>query len=174
MSRRSNGQGHTYKVGSSYRTVIHHNGHIVTAMAATVQESRKRAKEKLEKLPTVSTGKSALPQSKIALGTYLLTWLEEEHKHQIAHSTWKRYRALATHHIVPVIGQIPLRKIVPSDIQLVLSLGEISRGRWVNAWYWLPKNKRNHRAPCYLRPGLGKYLKNPNVRTILKHLNHNL
>jgi len=121
MSRRSNGQGHTYKVGSSYRTVIHHNGHIVTAMAATVQESRKRAKEKLEKLPKATTGKNALPQSKIALGTYLLTWLEEEHKHQIAHSTWKRYRALATHHIVPVIGQIPLRKIVPSDIQLVLT-----------------------------------------------------
>lgn len=121
MSRRSNGQGHTYKVGISYRTVIQHNGHIVTAMAATVQESRKRAKEKLEKLPKATTGKSALPQSKIALGTYLLTWLEEEHKHQIAHSTWKRYRALATHHIVPVIGQIPLRKIVPSDIQLVLT-----------------------------------------------------
>jgi integrase len=122
MSRRSNGQGHTYKVGSSYRTVIHHNGHIVTAMAATVQESRKRAKEKLEKLPKATSGKSALPQSKIALGTYLMTWLEEEHKHRIAHSTWKRYRALATHHIVPVIGQIPLRKIVPSDIQSVLNV----------------------------------------------------
>lgn len=133
MSRRSNGQGHTYKVGSSYRTVIHHNGHIVTAMAASVQESRKRAKEKLEKLPKATTRKSALPQSKIALGTYLMTWLEEEHKHQIAHSTWKRYRALATHHIVPVIGQIPLRKIVPSDIQSVLNVmreaGQSSRSQ---------------------------------------------
>lgn len=121
MSRRSNGQGHTYKVKNSYRTVIHYNGHVVTAMAATTQESRKLAKEKLEKLPKVTGTKSALPQSKIALGEYLLTWLVEEHKHQIAHSTWKRYRALATHHIVPVIGQIPLRKIVPSDIQLVLT-----------------------------------------------------
>jgi integrase len=121
MSRRSNGQGHTYKVGNSYRTVIHYNGHIVTAMAATTQESRKRAKEKLEKLPKLVTSKGSLPQSKIALGKYLLEWLEEEHKHQIAHSTWKRYRALAVHHIVPVIGQIPLRKIIPSDIQLVLT-----------------------------------------------------
>lgn len=121
MSRRSNGQGHTYKVKNSYRTVIHYNGHVVTAMAATAQESRRRAKEKLEILPKAVTGKSALPQSKIALGTYLLTWLEEEHKHQIAHSTWKRYRALAIHHIVPVIGQIPLRKIVPTDVQLVLT-----------------------------------------------------
>jgi integrase len=121
MSRRSNGQGHTYKVGNSYRTVIHYNGHVVTAMAATTQESRKLAKEKLEKLPKNLTSKSALPQSKIALAEYLISWLDDAHKHQIAHSTWKRYRALAVHHIIPVIGQIPLRKIVPSDIQLVLT-----------------------------------------------------
>ncbi len=121
MSRRSNGQGHTYKVGKSYRTVINYNGHVVTAMAPTTQESRKRAKEKLEKLPKSVTSKSALPQSKIALSDYLISWLDETHKHQIAHSTWKRYRALAVHHIIPVIGQIPLRKIVPSDIQFVLT-----------------------------------------------------
>jgi len=121
MSRRSNGQGHTYKVGKSYRTVIHYNGHVVTAMAPTTQESRKRAKDKLEKLPKSVTSKNALPQSKIALSDYLISWLDETHKYQIAHSTWKRYRALAVHHINPVIGRIALRKIVPSDIQLVLT-----------------------------------------------------
>ena len=122
MSRRSNGQGHTYKVGSSYRTVIHQNGHVVTAMAATVQESRKLAKEKVEKLPKSLSSKNALPQSKIALSKYLIEWLDGSHKHQIAHSTWKRYRALSVHHIIPVIGHIPLRKIVPSDIQAVLTV----------------------------------------------------
>jgi integrase len=90
-------------------------------MAPTTQESRKRAKEKLEKLPKSVTSKNALPQSKIALSHYLLTWLDETHKHQIAHSTWKRYRTLAVHHINPVIGKIALRKLVPSDIQLVLT-----------------------------------------------------
>jgi integrase len=122
MSRRSNGQGHTYKVGNSYRTVIHQNGHVVTAMATSTQESRKLAKEKLEKLPKSLSSKSALPQSKVYLGTYLIEWLDNEHQHQIAHSTWKRYRALSIHHIIPVIGQIPLRKIVPSDIQSVLTV----------------------------------------------------
>ena len=48
MSRKSNGQGHTYKVGGSYRTVIRHNGASITAMAKTNQESRKKAKAKLE------------------------------------------------------------------------------------------------------------------------------
>lgn len=122
MARKANGQGYTYKVGKSYRTVIRRGDQSVTAMAPTAQLSRQRAKEKIEKLPKLLGNKNALPQSKIALGVYLLTWLEEEHKHQIAHSTWKRYRALATHHIVPVIGQIPLRKIVPSDIQNVLNV----------------------------------------------------
>lgn len=122
MARRSNGQGHTYKVGNSYRTVIHQNGHVVTAMAATTQESRKLAKEKLEKLPKSLSSKSALPQSKVPFGKYLIEWLDSEHKHQIAHSTWKRYRALSIHHIIPVIGQIPLRKLVPSDIQSVLTV----------------------------------------------------
>lgn len=122
MSRRSNGQGHTYKVKNSYRTVIHYNGHVVTAMATTVQESRKLAKEKLQKLPKVTGTKNSLPQSKIDLGDYLISWLDDAHKHQIAHSTWKRYRVLAVHHIIPVVGKIQLRKIVPSDIQSVLSV----------------------------------------------------
>ena len=121
MSRKANGQGYTYKVGKSYRTVIRRGDQSVTALAPTAQLSRQRAKEKIETLPKLLGNKNSLPQSKIALGSYLLEWLEEEHKHQIAHSTWKRYRALAVHHIVPVIGQIPLRKIIPSDIQLVLT-----------------------------------------------------
>lgn len=121
MSRRSNGQGHTYKVGNSYRTVIHCNGHVVTAMAASLQESRKRAKEKLERIPQGKVGSSALPLSRMTLGKFLLDWLENEHQHNIAHSTYKRYRALAIHHIVPIIGQIQIRKILPADITSVLS-----------------------------------------------------
>ena len=45
-SRKPNGQGHTYKNGLSYRTVIQHNGHTVTASAKTIQESKRLAKEK--------------------------------------------------------------------------------------------------------------------------------
>lgn len=121
MSRRSNGQGHTYKLGNSYRTVIHHGGHVVTAMAATTQESRKLAKEKLEKLPQMQGANSALPVSRSSLGQYLIEWLEGEHRHNIAHSTFKRYRALAIHHILPIIGEIQLRKVLAGDISAVLT-----------------------------------------------------
>lgn len=121
MSRRSNGQGHTYKVGNSYRTVIHCNGHVVTAMAASLQESRRRAKEKLERIPQGKVGSSAQPLSKMTLGKFLLDWLENEHQHRIAHSTYKRYRALAIHHIDPIIGEIQIRKVLPTHITSVLS-----------------------------------------------------
>jgi len=33
MARKANGQGHTYKVGNSYRTVIRLGDHTITAMA---------------------------------------------------------------------------------------------------------------------------------------------
>ena len=121
MSRRSNGQGHTYKVGNSYRTVIHCNGHVVTAMAGSLQESRRRAKEKLERFPQGKVSDNALPFSKMTLGKFLLDWLENEHQHRIAHSTYKRYRALTIHHIDPIIGQIQIRKVLPTDITSVLS-----------------------------------------------------
>ena len=121
MSRRSNGQGHTYKVKNSYRTVIHHNGHIVTAMAATTQESRRLAKEKLERLPKATGATHTSAQSKLALSEFLIYWLDQTHKHQIAHSTWRRYRALAVHHINPVIGSIPLKKITPLQISKVIA-----------------------------------------------------
>ena len=38
-TRKSNGQGHTYKVGKSWKTVITSQGRTVTATAKTQQES---------------------------------------------------------------------------------------------------------------------------------------
>ena len=47
MAKKANGQGYTYKVGNSYRTVIRNGDHSITAMAKNAQDSRKLAKEKL-------------------------------------------------------------------------------------------------------------------------------
>ena len=121
MARKANGQGHTYKVGNSYRTVIRCGDHSITAMAATAQDSRKKAKLKLESMPNILAKRSALPAARLTIGTFLLSWLEEEHKHDIAHSTYKRYRALLVHHIEPVIGNLELQKTTPSDISKVIS-----------------------------------------------------
>jgi integrase len=120
VARKANGQGHTYKVGNSYRTVIRKGDHRITAMASTVQESRKRAKEKLDLLPNILS-KNSLPVARMGFADYLLQWLEEEHKHNIAHSTYKRYLALAKFHINPSIGDIELQKLTSNDITKLLA-----------------------------------------------------
>jgi len=121
MARKANGQGHTYKVGNSYRTVIRKGDHCITAMAATAQESRRLAKEKLELKPNLFS-KSSLPVARMQFGEYLINWLEDEHKHTIAHSTYKRYLALAKFHINPVLGEIELQKLSSSDITRMLAV----------------------------------------------------
>jgi integrase len=132
MARRSNGQGHTYKVGNSYRTVIHCEGHVITAMAATAQESRKRAKEKLGLIQKDIT-EILPPVERMQLGVYLMSWLEDEHKHTLAYSTYKRYLALAKFHINPVLGEIELQKLSSSDITKMLAVmrevGQSSRSQ---------------------------------------------
>ena len=68
MARKANGQGHTYKVGNSYRTVIHRDAYIVTAMARTPQESKRKAKEKLLTLPNLSQADEAPVNPNMKLG----------------------------------------------------------------------------------------------------------
>jgi len=121
MARKANGQGHTYKVGNSYRTVIHKNAFVVTAMASTPQESKRKAKEKLSTLPNWSPTDEFPVNPKMTLDEFLLDWLENTHQHSIAHTTYKRYRSLAVQHIIPSIGNYELRKINPRLINSLLA-----------------------------------------------------
>jgi integrase len=122
MARKANGQGHTYKVGNSYRTAIRKGGFTITAMGATAQESRKRAKAKLDALPNLGGANNPQNNSKMNLESYLCTWLEEEHKHHIAHSTFTRYKALAKCHINPAIGEIQIKKLTSTHILSLLKM----------------------------------------------------
>ena len=120
MARRANGNGHTYKVGNSYRTVIRKNGYVVTAMASNPQESRKKAKQKLTAQPNLGNSTKQNEARRLKLGTFLLDWLTDEHQQSIAHSTFKRYRSLAINHIIPSIGTIELQKVTSTHIQKTL------------------------------------------------------
>ena len=119
-SRKPNGQGHTYKNGNSYRTVIQHNGHTITASAKTVQESKRLAKEKVLSLPLNKQG-LILKQDKTSLGDFLNEWLETDHKNHIAYSTYTRYRSLARNHINPLIGNHLLQDLTPRLITWLLN-----------------------------------------------------
>ena len=77
MTRKANGQGHTYKVGNLYRTAIRRGDHVVTATGPTAQESRKRAKAKLESLPNLGGKSEGLAKSKLQLHEFLINWLSD-------------------------------------------------------------------------------------------------
>jgi integrase len=119
-SRKPNGQGHTYKNGTSYRTVIQQNGHTVTASAKTIQESKRLAKEKVLSLPLSKQG-LLLKQNKTSLAEFLNEWLETEHKNHIAYSTYTRYRSLAKNHINPLIGDYYLQDLTPRLLSWLLN-----------------------------------------------------
>lgn len=116
--RNSNGQGHTYKVGNSYRTVISRNGKVFTATAKTVIASRQKAVQKAQ-------GICEKPQvnqvTDLTLEKFLMDWLETEHQHNIAHTTYKRYRSLSIHHIIPAIGKLKLSAVSARDIAGLLT-----------------------------------------------------
>jgi integrase len=86
-------------------------------MAKTAQQSKTLAKVKLSKLPQEQSSVPGNP--KLKLEEFLLNWLDEVHQHQIAHSTYRRYRSLAVHHINPILGHQELRKL---NSQLITNL----------------------------------------------------
>jgi integrase len=71
-------------------------------------------------MPNISS-RNSLPVARMHFADYLLQWLEEEHKHNIAHSTYKRYLALAKFHINPKVGDIELQKLSSNDITKMLA-----------------------------------------------------
>lgn len=114
-TRKANGQGHTYKVGGSYKTVIRHKGNVVTATAKTAQESKRLAKERVSQVPAYGLQK-VLPKQRRRTNEFILEWLESEHQHQIAHSTYLRYRGLLIHHINPLLGEYLVKELTPKII----------------------------------------------------------
>lgn len=93
---------------------------MVTAMGPTAQESRKRAKIKIEKMPNLMGKKHSLPVARLTLNQYLSDWLINEHQSRIAHTTYKRYASLLANHILPSIGSLELQKVTSADVQRVL------------------------------------------------------
>jgi len=117
--RNSNGLGHTFKVGNSYKTVIRRKGRVFTATAKTQQESRRLAKIKADEfLPSVE---KPIVQKDLLLSEFLLRWLDNEHRHNVAYTTYKRYRSLAVQHINPRIGDYLLNDLTARVITSCLS-----------------------------------------------------
>lgn len=118
--RKSNGFGHTYKVGNSWRTVIRYEGRVISANSTIKNESRRRAREKY--LLAISGGNpSATTDKTLTVESFFSHWLETEHRESIAPSTFRRYSSIMKTHILPVIGKIKLNNLTRNDLSRVLS-----------------------------------------------------
>lgn len=113
-----NGEGNTYKFRNGYRTVIESKGRVITATGRTMTESRNKAKAKLSQLPNLE---GTRPDAKnLYFGEFISHWLNEEHKSQIAHSTYIRYRSLLHTHLLPLLGKKKIQEINKSHITSLL------------------------------------------------------
>jgi len=118
--RKSNGYGHTYKVGNSWRTVIRHQGRVISANSTNKSESRKRAREKY--LLAITGSNSPIGSgTSLTVENYFSNWLNNEHKDSISHSTFRRYSSLMRVHILPSIGRIKISDLSRDDLSRVLS-----------------------------------------------------
>ena len=119
-SRRRNGDGNTYRHKNGWRTVIEYKGQTVTAMGRSEQESRRLAKAKLTALPAFNA--SLVPgASKLLVGAFLVDWLENKHKPEIAITTYRRYESLIRVHVIPALGDLKLQSVTKHHINALMA-----------------------------------------------------
>ncbi|MCD7827651.1 MAG: site-specific integrase [Clostridiales bacterium] len=83
---------------------------------------KKDCKKFLDEQIRFITGKTAFTSS-VALGDYLLRWLEQHAVQQnLAKNTYNGYKVNICKHIIPVLGEIPLNALTADDIDRLLSV----------------------------------------------------
>lgn len=114
-TRRRNGDGTTYRHKNGWRTKITRGSQSVTAMGRSEQESRRKAKEKLAKLPLLDET-LVIGSENLLFDEFITAWLTKKHAKNITDTTYRRYASLMRHHILPALGQMKLRSISKNHI----------------------------------------------------------
>jgi integrase len=60
----------------------------------------------------------ALIPERTTVAQYLRSWLERSARPSVSAASYKRYRAVIEHHVVPNLGRIPLRRLTPGHIEM--------------------------------------------------------
>ena len=118
--RAKNGSGHTYAFRNGYRTVIRQDGRVITATGRTITEAKRNAQLKLQRLQPLNKG-LVEKGGYLTIAEFLLPWLDEVHKHEVAHSTHARYSQLAKLHIIPLLGKVKLMELNKRHVDQLLN-----------------------------------------------------
>lgn len=125
-TRKANGNGHTYKVGGSWKTVIEVGGRKISATNKSQQESRRIAKERAESAR--NSNKGIIPGAyKVTLEQHLVPFMELNHSHNIADTTLTRYLGICRNYIIPALGKLHIQKITKHEI--VLFMNSLARNK---------------------------------------------
>jgi len=119
MQRKKNGDGHTYPFREGFRTVIKVKGISFSATGKTEAESKRKAKEKVKRGERLNWGASSRDAS-ATLEKFMTWWLETEHRHEVASTTYVRYQQLANFHILPFLGETKLVKLTRHEVNALI------------------------------------------------------
>lgn len=83
----------------------------------TVHGTKKDAERELRRLLHEMDTGSFVEPSKLTVGEYLERWLNEYASVRVAPLTLRRYQIVVRDHLIPLLGDIPLAKLTPMEIQ---------------------------------------------------------
>ena len=83
----------------------------------TVHGGRRDAQKRARQLQTQVEAGGYVEPSRMTLGQYLRSWLENNAKPNVRPRTFKRYREIATRHLIPNLGNIQLKQLQPSHVE---------------------------------------------------------
>ena len=119
MQRKKNGDGHTYEFRNGYRTVIKVKGIPFSATGKTPTEAKRKAKEKVKRSERLNWG-ATTRNGNTTLNEFMTWWLETEHRHEVASTTYVRYQQLATFHVLPFLGETKLVKLTRHEVNALI------------------------------------------------------
>jgi len=120
--RRGHGEGTIFyrkdkKLWVAQMTVGHDPDTVKIKRVTFYGKTRKEAREKLNKALVDLTEGTFVEPSQITVKQWITTWLQEYMKPHLRPTTWGNYETLVRCHIIPAIGEIPLRKLRPEHLQ---------------------------------------------------------
>ena len=128
MTRRGPGEGSIYQRGDGrWAGSVHigyENGRRVRKHV--LGHSRAEVKEKLGTVQRLHAENRPIPDLRIKVGPYLRQWLDEVAKPRVRASTLKSYREIVEGHLVPGLGNIPIAKLTPAEVQAFLNRKQAS------------------------------------------------
>lgn len=100
-------------------------------------KTKAEVQKKLRELQTDAAGGELTEPTKLTVGQYLESWLQDFAKLKCSPTTFDRYEGLVNNHITPHIGNLKLAKLQP--VQIDHLMGKIARAHGERSPAWTQK-----------------------------------